>query len=228
MNLTHRILVALALVLVAQPALGAETVIDQLYGLRNYDLADAYWAAGQKFTDLGQTDRGEEFKARARQIFPGYVPGQSPKAQPVATAPAPTPEPTIPAAAVVREKNLQGEKIARLQFQKLLRGYLTDNAATLASALAPSVTIQGEPVALDAAAVAQFLDAHPAEAGAPDDLFNLDTLETVEGTGTDVVLTVKANPDAGLTGVVPFWKPSQSYTFSRVGDTWKLSAVQGQ
>lgn len=227
----NRVLVPLVLALAALPSLGAETVIDQLYGQRRYDLADAYWAAGQRFVDLGQADRGAEFKAKALHLFPGYVPGQAPKAQAPATpvsAPAAS-APALPAAAVIREQNLQGQKIARLQFQKLLRGYLTGNAATVAAVLAPALAVNGQPVAADQPAVAQWLDQNPSEAGAPDELFNLDSLEVTDGPGTAVQIRVKpaAEAPAALANLA-FWKGSQSYTFTRVGDTWKLSAVEGQ
>jgi hypothetical protein len=228
-NLNRRFFAAAVLVLAALPGLGAETVIDQLYGLRNYDLADAYWAAGQKFIDLGQADRGAEFQAKARHLYPGYVPGQAPKVQAVpAAAPVATATPALPSAEAVKEKNLQGEKIAKLQFQKLLRGYLTDNVATVASVLAAQVQVQGQTVAGDAATVKTYLDAHPADAGTPDDLFALDTLEVADGPADAVILTVKANPDAALGDLLPFWKPTQVYTFSRVGDAWKLSSIEGK
>jgi len=229
-NVIRRCAAVLILSSAALPGLGAETVIDQLYGLRAYDLADAYWAAGQRFIDLGQADRGAEFQAKAKKLFPGYVPGQAPPTQaaPAVPASAPAAAPAVPAADTVREKNLQGQKIARLQFQKLLRGYLTGSAATLASALGSPLTVQGE--AADPAGVRAFLDAHPAEVGSPDELFDLDSLEAADGAGTQILVTVKAAADApaGLAELLPFWKPVQTYTFSRIGETWKLTAVEGR
>ena len=230
MNPKNRFPVVLFLALVSLSGLGAQTIVDQLYGLRNYELADAYWAAGQKFIDLGQADRGAEFQARAKQIFKGFVPGQAPKvtvsAVPAAT-PAPKPAPTVPSAAEVKEKNLQGEKIARLQFQKLLRGYLTGDAATMASALGDAVKVQGQPA--DPSGLTAFLQAHPAEAGAPADLFQTDTLAVTDGPGQSVVIKVQANPQApgDLGALVPFWKGTQTFTFDRVGDTWKLVDAEG-
>ena len=209
----------------AQPA-ATSSAVDQLYAARQYELADAYWSAGQKFIDLGQADRGAEFQTRAKQIFPGYVPGQAPK---VAVAAPAQPEPQLPAMDAVLQKNLQGEKIARLQFQKLLRGYLTGTAPTVAAALGDTVTVQGAPAQPTADAIAAFLQAHPAEAGSPQDLFDLDSLATVSA-GQTVTLTVQANPQApaDLAALFTFWKPKQTYTFDRVGDTWKLTAVSGE
>jgi hypothetical protein len=209
----------------AQPAPTSSTV-DQLYAARQYELADAYWAAGQKFIDLGQADRGAEFQARAKALFPGYVPGQAPKVTVAAPVQA---DPQLPTMDAVLQKNLQGEKIARLQFQKLLRGYLTGTAATVATTLGATVTVQGAPSQPTPDAVAAFLQAHPAEAGSPQDLFDLDSL-TVTSAGQTVTLTVQANPQApsDLAALFTFWKPKQTYTFDRVGDTWKLTAVSGE
>jgi len=228
-NLNNRFFAVLVLTLATIPGWGADTVVDQLYGLRNYDLADAYWAAGQRFTDLGQTERGAQFQAQAKRLFPGYVPGQAPafKAMPVAQ-PATTPQ-KVPETSVVREKNLQGEKIARLQFQKLLRGYLTGSAATVAAVLGTSVEIQGTVTTPTPESVAAFLEAHSASAGAPEDLLRIDTLEVVEGPDQQVVLKVTANPeaDATLPDVLPFWKAHQTYTFDRFADSWKLVKIEG-
>ncbi len=223
MNQPIRLFAILSLVLVSLPGYAADTVIDQLYGVRKYELADAYYSAGQRFVDLGQTDRGAEFKAAARHIFQGYVPGQPP---PAVTA-TPPPPPQIPSTQAVFENNLQGEKIAHFQFQKMLRGYLTESADTIRSVLADQVTVQGAPA--DPSALAGFLEAHPAEVGSPDELFLLDTLDLKDGPDQSVLLSIKANPDApaDLAELVPFWKGTQSYTFVRVGDTWKLSKVEG-
>lgn len=235
MNPNRRFLAVSLLAFASLPGLGAQTVIDQLYGLRQYDLADAYYAAGQRFTDLGQADRGTEFKAKAKRLFPGYVPGQAPQVQALpasapAAAPPASPAPQVPSAEVVREKNLQGEKIAKLQFQKLLRGYLTGNASTVTAVLAPTLSINGDSVTLDGATVETFLQAHPAEAGSPDELFILDSLAVADGTGSSVQLTVRAQAGstADLAAILPFWKDTQVYTFDRVGDTWKLVSIAGK
>lgn len=222
----NRLLLALVLSVFFLATAGADTVIDQLYGLRKYELADAYWAAGQKFADLGQADRAAEFKAKAKMLYPGYVPGHAPVVAPA----APPPAPTLPSLEVVKEKNIQGEKIARLQFQKLLRGYLIGSAPTVTAVLAPNLTVQGQAAAADVASVAAFLQAHPAEVGAPDDLFQIDTLNVEDSVGQSVVVTVKANPSApaDLASTFTFWQPTQTYTFDRVADTWKLVKVEGR
>lgn len=226
MNQNRRLFAIVTLTFAALPGLGAETVIDQLFGLRNYELADAYWAAGQKFADLGQATRAAEFKAKAKRLFPGFVPGQAPAFQAVPVA---TPEaPHVPEVATVREQNLQGQKIARLQFQKLLRGYLTGSASTVTAALGTTVEIQGQVSTPTREGVQAFLDAHPAEAGAPDDLFQVETLEVADGGGQQVIVTVSANPESSaLAQSLPFWKENQAFTFDRVGDTWKLVKIEG-
>jgi hypothetical protein len=92
------------------------------------------------------------------------------------------------------------------------------------------VEVQGQSAVPSAEAVAAFLEAHPAEAGAPEDLFQFDTLSVADGVGQQVVLTLSANTEAGadLPSQFPFWKPSQAYTFDRVGDTWKLVKIEGK
>jgi hypothetical protein len=91
------------------------------------------------------------------------------------------------------------------------------------------VSAQGEASQPTADAVNAFLQAHPAEAGTPEDLFDLDSLE-VTSAGSTVTLTVKpsAQAPADLADYLPFWKAKQTYTFDRDGDTWKLTSVSGE
>jgi len=106
---------------------------------------------------------------------------------------------------------------------------LTGSATTVSAVLAGSLEIQGQTVAPTNETVSAFLEAHPAEAGAPEDLFRTETLEIADGPGQLVMLTVSPNPATeALTALLPFWKDSQVYTFDRVGDTWKLIKIDGK
>lgn len=232
--------------LLLAPALGipaaAETLIDQLYAQRQFDLADAYWLAGQKFTELGQKERGAEFQAKAKHLFPGYVAGKAPEfavvpeAQAIAVAAVPE-TPRMPDVTVVREQNLQGEKIAKLAWNKLLRGFLNSNADTIASVLADKLTLprEGNPEVLATAGMTTQIEAffqdHVLDVSAPADLYDLASMKSSEGTEPgSVVLTVAAQPEAPaeLETLLPFWKPVQQFTFVRSGDTWKLAAISGE
>jgi len=216
--------VLILFVICAIPAT-ANSLVDQLYSLRAYTLADSYWAAGKQFIHLGQKERGAQFQARALQIFPGYVPGQAP--QVTASSAAPTPQ--LPSEQVVLEKNIQGEKVARLQFEKLLRGYLLSDAATMTGALAAQVKIQGQDTSVSAASLADYLAKHPTEAGSPSDLFDTSTMVFTDGANQQITLTIQANPQAPADlASVSFWKPTQTYVFDRDGDNWKLTSVSGK
>ena len=233
----HRVFQRVALVFFlagGNIAAGAETLIDQLFTLRNFELAEAYWQAGQKFIELGQKDRGLEFQTAAKRLFPGFSPGIVPVFAPVETpAAAPVAEaPKLPDATAVREKNLQAEKIARLSWNKLLRGALTGNAATVASVLATGLELPDQRVETAGleSAIAGFFEANPWEASTPADLYDLDTVELAEVADSGaVVLTVKTAETApDLTAVLSFWFPVQKFTFVREGDTWKLGSIAGQ
>jgi hypothetical protein len=231
--------------------LAAESLIDQLYTQRQFDLADAYYLAGQKFIDLGQKERGDEFKAKAKHLFPSYVPGTTPvftaPAVPDTTTPVVAPVATaptggLPTVEVVREQNLQGEKIARLSWNKLLRGFLTGNAETVALVLSDTLTLprEGTPEVIPTAGIATKIDsffAQQAEDGvlaelaSPADLYDLASVMVSEGTQPgSVVLSVRAQSSApeGLTTLFTFWKPTQHFYYERSGDTWKLSAITGE
>lgn len=226
-KLTRMFAILLVGIAVSGPV-AAQSLVDQLYGQRAYELADAYWAAGLKFIALGQADRGATFKAAALRIFPGYVPGQAPaiSANQPAVAPPQTPAPEVPSVQVVREANLQGEKIAKLQFQKLLRGFLTGRLA--GAVFGPSLTVQGNEQKTDIAAFNAYLGQHPTAAGSPADLFDLSSLAAIDGQGDQVLVTVRANPNAPEdVQSLSFWKPQQTYTFDRIDDTWKLVGIQG-
>lgn len=233
----HRVFQRVALVFFlagGSVAAGAETLIDQLFTLRSFELAEAYWQAGQKFIDLGQKDRGLEFQTAAKRLFPGFAPGIVPVFAPVETPVAtPAAEPAkLPEATVVREKNLQALKIARLAWNKLLRGALTGNAATVASVLAAELQLPGQQTKTAdlEPAITSFFDANPWEASSPADLYDLDSLELSEVADTGaVVLKVKtADTAPDLSASLSFWLPIQTFTFVREGDTWKLGSILGE
>jgi hypothetical protein len=248
-------------------ALPAQTVIEQLYAQRKFEMADAYWLAGQKFTDLGQKERGDEFKAHALKLFPGYVAGVTPVFAPtqvpaangetseasasVAGEPE-APEPTIPDANVVREQNLQGEKIVKLAWNKLLRGFLSGNAETVRSVLSDTLTLPPEgnsdpsPNAVSASdsprgsglataelapSIEAFFTDHPLDLASPEELYVTSSVKLSAGTEAgSVKLQVQAQPEAPaeLAALFTFWKPEQTFTFVRSGDTWKLASISGQ
>jgi len=273
-NLTRGSLVAVVILLVvASASLPAQTVIDQLYAQRRFEMADAYWLAGQKFTDLGQKERGDEFKAQALKLFPAYVAGvtpvfvtvQAPTANgetqdsntSAAASQAPQTQPTIPDANVVREQNMQGEKIVKLAWNKLLRGFLSSNAETIRSVLADTLIIPNEtaaampladPSAADlqpevaqpanglatadlAPAIEAFFADHPLDLASPEELYVTSSVKLSAGTEAgSLKLQVQAQPEAPaeLADLFTFWKPEQTFTFVRSGDTWKLASISGQ
>ncbi len=274
MNLTRGSLVAVVILLVvASASLPAQTVIDQLYAQRRFEMADAYWLAGQKFTDLGQKERGDEFKAQALKLFPAYVAGVTPVFVTVqaptvngetqdsntsaAASEAPQTQPTIPDANVVREQNMQGEKIVKLAWNKLLRGFLSSNAETIRSVLADTLIIPNEtaaampladPSAADlqpevaqpanglatadlAPAIEAFFADHPLDLASPEELYVTSSVKLSAGTEAgSLKLQVQAQPEAPaeLADLFTFWKPEQTFTFVRSGDTWKLASISGQ
>jgi hypothetical protein len=229
----------LAVLLFLPVTLGAQTVIDNLMAARQWDLADAYYKAGERFVKLGDKDRGDAFMAEAKKIYPGYKPGSTgpvvPTAAPVLPPPV-APLKSVPVLSTVVDQNLQGEKIVRIQFSRLLSGYLGQDPSVLTSVLADQLVVTGkggQPMTLtQAQAVSQaqdFLQKNPVQATSPDDLFQMNTLQITpvpNTVGPSYLLSIKTNPTvSGGLATVPFWAPSQTYLFTRVGDVWKLSAV---
>ncbi len=232
----HRLLRRLALVFIltaAHLSATAETLIDQLFTLRNFDLAQSYWLAGERFIELGQKERGVEFQTAAKRLFPGFAPGIEPVFAPDATPVSVAVEaPKLPEATVVREKNLQAEKIARLSWNKLLRGALTGNASTVAAVLAAQLELPGQSLSTAGLEpeIAKFLENATWDAQSPADLYDLQTLSLSDGEALgSVVLTVHTAEQApDLSASLSFWKPVQKFLFVRDGDTWKLGGISGE
>ena len=229
----------LAVLLFLPVTLGAQTVIDNLMAARQWGLADAYYKAGQRFAKLGDQNRGDAFMSEAKKIYPGYKPGSTgpvvPTAAPVLPPPV-APLKSVPVLSTVVDQNLQGEKIVRIQFSRLLSAYLGSDPSVLNSVLADQVVVTGkggQPITLtQAQAVAQaqdFLQKNPVQAASPDDLFKMGTLQITQvpnTVGPSYLLSIQTNPTVpGGLSAVPFWAPSQTYLFTRVGDIWKLAGV---
>ena len=216
----------------------AESPVDQLIAARNWDLADAYYKVGQKFVQLGDKARGEEFMAAAKQIYPGYRPGShAPATKEQMTLPPPVaPLKSVPVIPAVVTQNLQGEKIVRFEFSQLLSAYLEGDTTVLPSLIDSNMIVTGhggQPLTVSAAqaqAQAQdFLQKNPPVAVSPEQIFQMKTLTisaVPQSVGPSYLVSIDTQPkaDASLTAM-PFWGPHLTFLFNRVGDNWKLSAV---
>lgn len=228
-------------------------IFDQIKLARQYELADAYWAAGERFIQLGQKERGAEFQDAATKIFKGFKPGVIPAelrgAKPAENPPAnpkvtPAAEPAntapvndltgIPERPLVRERNINGEKIVKLQFSKLIRGFLAEDSATILSVIGKSFKgpgfEKGLTVAEIEAGMNSFFTANDTTRLAPSQLYNFDSLTLTEAdkVGSDYILTIKMadTPEAAaLAGKLAFFKPVQKFFFAREGAVWKLIGI---
>ncbi len=216
----------------------AESPVDQLLAARNWDLADAYYKVGQKFVNLGDKARGEEFMAAAKEIYPGYRPGsKAPTTKEKMVLPPPVATlKSVPVIPAVVAQNLQGEKIVRFEFSQLLSSYLEGDPSILPNLLDTNVIVTGrggQPLTLTATqaqTLAQdFIQKNPPNALSPEQMFQMKTLTVTpvpQTTGPSYLVSVEAQAkaDASLTAM-PFWGPRLTFLFNRVGDTWKLSAI---
>lgn len=239
------------LILFSTVLAGAD-IFDEIKKARRFELAEAYYQTGIRFEELGQKDRGESFKEAAARIFPGYTPGMTaPSAAPsselvppalevpdaVSQAPElPVNELTgLPIRPQVKENNIDGAKIVRLQFSKLIRSALTQNIETLLSVLAPGVKGPGFENGIEereaAALLRGFFAANDTKKLSPSLLYDMTslTVEKVSGMPEDMILTVHAASGSpgglALSELVPFWKETQRFYFIRQGDSWKLQGI---
>lgn len=209
----------------------AQQAINNLYNALKYSLADSYFQVGERFTELGDAERGEEFKAQAKLIYKDYKPGVLPQAAPAQAVPAAVAPVTdsagVPERPQVVEKNLQAEKIAKIQFSRLLRGYLDGDPAMVASVLADQVSFNGTSYAVaDAKSkIETFLKDNPPQAAAPDELYDMGKM-AVTTTAQGVSVSLMAKLDAPGAEKIPGWKAKQTFSFQRSGLTWKLASVQ--
>lgn len=219
-------------------AAGAQDVFSVLEDKTRWELADAYFQVAEKFESLGQKTRAEEFRKEAQAIYPAYP--RKPTTAPATTPVNPTETPVqgvtvdpltgIPERPQVRQQNIQGQRIARYQFAKMLRGFLNEDLNLVLSSVHDGLIINGAP-ALSYQEILvpakDFFTLNDFSSLGPSDLFAMESLTAADpaGSGEDVVITVKAVETAPGASSLGFWKPYQKYTFSRTGDTWKLKTI---
>ncbi len=208
-------------------------VIDDIMNRRQLELADAYWLAGERYIELNKTEIGRAMQARARQLVPGYQP---PSERQMDGVPSLTPAPVEVALPQISQEEIarraaEGRRIVRIQFNRLVRGFLMEEISTISSGLAERIEVPevGNLSRNEATRRLQelFQDAEVDGLGI-EDLYNPDTIqvEQVEGTTDDYVLTVNLSSNApDYLQRRPWWAPSLSLYFVRSGNNWVLRAV---
>lgn len=210
------------------------TPIEEILRARDLQLADAYWLAGERYIELNKVEIGRAMQQRARQIVPGYLPPNQ-REQDASPARALTPAPAEAVVSGLDEQELlaraaEGRRIARLQFNRLLRGFLSEEPDTLRSALAASVEVPGQGT-LRRDDVIRRLDTLfrelEIESLTPEQVVVLDSLEAevMVGTQDDVVVVVNSSPDAPeFLKRQSWWGRTFSLYFIREGNNWFLKA----
>ena len=231
----------LALWALCGTALYSQDIFTALENKTQWELADAYWKVADKFESLGQKTRAQEFRNQAKALYPEYP------QKPSENTEAPTdnqivPEPLevvvdpltgIPERPLVKERNLNGQRVVRFQFSKMIRGFITEDINLILSGISPKLSVDGAPDLKyeDLLVPTQdFFAQIKGEDFSPDTLFILETLSISPAPGTvdDWILRVSAQKDQEALKNLPFWKANQTYTFERAGDLWKLRRIDSQ
>jgi hypothetical protein len=216
------VFVFLALVVLAGAVGATGNFWDGMSDARRYDLADAYAKVADRYEEVGEKAKADDFRAMAQNIYPGYQTAQRPEGTPV-TQPAPV-RPAAPA------PDPAGAEAARYYFAKLLRGVFSENLSLTLSVLADTLYVPYYDRGLTKDDVAGelewFFDTYDATSIAPSDVFLLDSIVVVPLENGYWRLEVEvADPYVDALPDVTFWSARQGYYFRRYPEGWRLAAI---
>lgn len=208
-------------------------VIDEIVNRRQLELADAYWLAGERYIELNKVEIGRAMQARARQLVSGYQPPSERQMDGVPSlvpAPVEVALPEVDQEAIAR-RAAEGQRIVRIQFNKLVRGFLMEEVSTVTSVLAELLEVPGVGNLSRSESSNRLQDLfrdNEVDGLSLEDLYDADSLqvERVEGTADDYVLTFNLSSNApDYLRQRPWWAPSLSLYFVRSGNNWTLRAI---
>jgi len=209
-------------------------VIDEIFQRRQLELADAYWFAGQRYIELNKVEIGRAMQARARQLVNNYRPPNEREtldgSMSVAPAPVEVALPQISQEEIAR-RTAEGNRIVRIQFNRLLRGFLMEETNTLASGIFNTLDVPqlGSIVKSELnTRLNALFSQYEIDALGLDDLIVSESIkvERVEGTTDDYILNVTLSPNApNYLKERPWWANSLSLYFVREGNSWLLRAI---
>ena len=220
--LMKRIIVLIAVLIALTGLIGAaEPFFGQLSDVQRYDLADAYNKVADRFEELDQHKRSEEFRSMVRVIFPGFGEIQRPaeEAKPIVSS---RPEKTAPDPA--------GADASYYYFNKLLRGVFNENLSLTISVMSETLYLPLFDSGLSRKEVTdevgRLFNEYDLFSIAPADVFYMDGIETTPLDNGYWRLDVETRP--GYENALPevtFWSQKMGFYFRNFPEGWRLAAI---
>jgi hypothetical protein len=210
------VFLVLALVVTA-----SELRFDDLTEAQRYDLADAYDRVADRFEELEDVERADNYRVMAQLIFPGYgqVERPSAPAEPVQTQrPAqPAPDPS-------------GGDASFYYFNKILRGVFNENVSLTLSAIADTLYLPLFDAGVDKAMIASelewFFTEYDITSVSPDDIFRMTSMQVLPLDNGFWRLDIQTWPEyADVIPEVTFWAEKMGFYFRKFPEGWRLAAI---
>jgi hypothetical protein len=203
-------------------AMGAsEFFFSDLSEAQRYDLADAYDRVADRFDEIDDSDRADEYRAMVQVIFPGFGQVERP------AAPEKPVQPRTPAKA---EVDPAGGDASFYYFNKILRGIFNENVSLTVSAIADTLYLPLFDAGVDKAMVASelewFFDEYDLSSVAPDDVFMMSTMQVTPLDNGFWRLDIQTWPEyAEALDIVTFWSEKMGFYFRKFPEGWRLAAI---
>lgn len=217
-----RITVLIAVLTVLSGLLGAsEPFFGNLSDVQRYDLADAYNKVADRFEELDQQKRSENFRSMVQVIFPGFGEMQRPAEE---AKPVENPRPEKPA------PDPTGADASYYYFNKLLRGVFNENLSLAVSVIAETLYLPLFDSGLSREEIAEeihwFFDEYDFFSIAPDDVFYMDDIKAMPLDNGYWRLDVETRPEyEDALPEVTFWSPKMGFYFRKFPEGWRLAAI---
>jgi len=208
--------------LITVGVIGASTrFYEDMSDTQRYDLADAYDQVAERFDELGDVSRAENFRAMAELIFPGFYEAERPAEAVEAAAPIPSEE---------RLEGIVGQEASEYYFGKLLRGVFSENLTLSLSVIADrlflplyadGITRRDVGVEMERIFAKYEIDSY--EAG---DVFQLESIDVIALANGFWRLDIETWPQfAGALEEITFWSGKMGFYFRKFPQGWRLAAI---
>jgi len=217
----HVVLPVLAF-LVAVTAVGASTrFYEDMSDAQRYDLADAYDKVAERFEELDDAPRAEQFRAMVELIFPGFYQTERPPEVVETVAPT-SPE--------KRVENIIALEASVYFFKKLLRGIFSENLTLSLSVIADTLFLplydEGIKKSNLEEEMAWLFSKYEIDSYEAGDVLQLGDIEVIPLENGYWRLDVKTWPQFAVgPEEVTFWSEKMGFYFRKFPQGWRLAAI---
>ncbi len=230
-------------------AISAQSFYEGFSEEERSSLAYEYYLVSKAYVESGKADKAAAFKTLAFNIYPqleaDIEAGNMTSYESAFEDSAVETDPAEKEIAKTTFSNIVGKapgtadeqaiNMVEYTFNKMLRGFVNENPAVVLDTLSEAVLIPSySETPLSQAEIqpmlTQYMEIYDLQGKDPRSFYDLSSMEII-GSSEDLIelkinVAVEVNMSENGLSNLSFWSPTQVFTYTKSGDTWKLSDIQ--